>query len=140
SAAYSPDGTRIVTASLDGTAKVWDAASGAALATLQGHTSGVTSAAFNPQGDRIVTASYDGTAKVFLAQTADLLALASCSVGRDLTTQEIANNSIGTPFVVDFATRQCPPVYSWQRASTAPPAPTTPSSTPAPAPPAYPAP
>ncbi|MBX0331216.1 hypothetical protein K2Z83_26560, partial [Oscillochloris sp. ZM17-4] len=47
SAAYSPDGTRIVTASADGTAKVWDAASGATLATLQGHTSGVTSAAFS---------------------------------------------------------------------------------------------
>ena len=35
SAAFSPDGTRIVTASADGTARLWDAASGAEIAVLQ---------------------------------------------------------------------------------------------------------
>ena len=38
SAAFSPDGTRIVTASDDGTARIWDAASGEELAVLRGHT------------------------------------------------------------------------------------------------------
>lgn len=34
SADFSPDGSQIVTASLDGTAKIWDAASGRVLKTL----------------------------------------------------------------------------------------------------------
>ena len=37
SAQFSPDGTRIVTASDDKTARVWDAATGKSLATLAGH-------------------------------------------------------------------------------------------------------
>ena len=38
SAAFSPDGQRVVTASDDQTARVWDARTGQAVATLQGHT------------------------------------------------------------------------------------------------------
>ena len=37
SAAYSPDGTRIVTASFDKTARIWDARTGVQLAVLSGH-------------------------------------------------------------------------------------------------------
>jgi WD40 repeat protein len=61
---FSPDGTRIVTASFDGTAKVWDP-DGALLATLEGHSGDVASAVFSPDGTRIVTASFDDTAKVW---------------------------------------------------------------------------
>ena len=38
SVSFSPDGTRIVTGSGDGTAKVWDARTGTALLELKGHT------------------------------------------------------------------------------------------------------
>jgi hypothetical protein len=76
SAAFSPDGggTRIVTASVDNTARVWDAATGAPIAELKGHTGWVNSAAFSPDGTRIVTASVDATARVWDAATGASLA------------------------------------------------------------------
>ena len=64
-AAYSPDGKRIVTASLDHTARVWDTDSGRPLAVVQGHQNSVWSAAYGPDGKRIVTASSDNTARVW---------------------------------------------------------------------------
>ena len=58
SAAFSPDGKRIVTASEDKTARVWDAATGKPIGEpLKGHEDAVSSAAFSPDGKRIVTAS-----------------------------------------------------------------------------------
>jgi WD40 repeat protein len=64
-AEFSPDGARVVTASLDRTARVWDAATGATLMTLRGHTRSVRSCAFSPDGARVVTGSGDGTARVW---------------------------------------------------------------------------
>ncbi|MBW4607347.1 MAG: AAA-like domain-containing protein [Hassallia sp. WJT32-NPBG1] len=64
SASFSPDGKRIVTASDDNTAKVWDI-SGKLIATLTGHQDRVNSASFSPDGKQIVTASVDKTAKVW---------------------------------------------------------------------------
>ncbi len=76
SASFSPDGSRIVTGSLDNTAKVWDAKSGAEVLTLKRHTSAVYSASFSPDGSRIITGSEDNTAKVWDAKSgAELLTL-----------------------------------------------------------------
>ena len=70
SAAFSPDGSRIVTASGDNTARIWDAASAKEIAVLRGHGTdifslSVHSAAFSPDGSRIVTASQDKTARIW---------------------------------------------------------------------------
>jgi len=65
SAAFNPDGSHIVTASEDNTARIWDAASGTEIAVLRGHDSAVNSAAFSPDGSRIVTASNDKTARIW---------------------------------------------------------------------------
>ena len=62
---FSPDGTRIVTASLDRTARLWDARSGRTLAVLQGHDGSVQDASFSQDGTRLVTASRDGTARLW---------------------------------------------------------------------------
>jgi hypothetical protein len=70
SAAFSPDGTRIVTASDDKTARIWDAATAKVITVLRGHEGPVNSAAFSPDGKRIVTASWVTTPRIWDAATA----------------------------------------------------------------------
>jgi WD40 repeat protein len=65
SAAFSLDGQRVVTASEDGTARIWNTASGTQLGVLRGHRRPVNSAAFSPDGERVVTASTDRTARLW---------------------------------------------------------------------------
>jgi hypothetical protein len=66
SVSWSPDGTRLATGSLDGTAKVWDVTGGRELLTLKGHA-GEVIVSWSPDGTRLATAGYDGTAKVWEA-------------------------------------------------------------------------
>src|SRR3990170_1404202 len=73
SASFSPDGRRIVTASHDRTAKIWDTATGQLIRTLQGHRNVVCAASFSPDGQRVVTASRDGTAKIWDVATGQLI-------------------------------------------------------------------
>jgi WD40 repeat protein len=63
-------GPRVVTASWDHSARVWDAATGKPLSTLTGHGSYVRSAAFSPEGTRVVTASEDNKLHAVLATLA----------------------------------------------------------------------
>jgi WD domain, G-beta repeat len=70
SAAYSPDGKRIITASSDATARLWDAETGKQIGEpLRGHADRLRSATFSPDGKRIVTASDDNTARLWDAET-----------------------------------------------------------------------
>jgi WD40 repeat protein len=63
-ASFSPDGKHVVTASADGTARLWDAATGKSWGRLFVHTDAVNSASFSPDG-RVVTASSDGMARLW---------------------------------------------------------------------------
>lgn len=70
SAAFSPDGTRIVSASWDFTLQLWDAETGTPIgAPLSGHEKPVMSVTYSPDGTRIVSGSADGTLRLWDAQT-----------------------------------------------------------------------
>ena len=73
SARFSPDGKRIVTASADKTALVWDAVTGNLLIVLDDHKDQVAYAEFSPDGEKIVTASYDNMLRVWAAESGEHL-------------------------------------------------------------------
>ena len=72
-AEFSPDGTRIVTASTDNTACIWDAHTGQAVAPPLQHARIVEKAVFSPDGGSVATASLDRTARVWDARTGQAL-------------------------------------------------------------------
>jgi WD40 repeat protein len=64
---------RVVSASGDGTAKVWNLETREEIRTLRGHTGPVNSVAVSPDDGLIATAGSDGTAKLWDARTGDEL-------------------------------------------------------------------
>lgn len=70
-AAWSPDSSRIASASGDGTAQVWDALSGDHLTVFYGHSNSVYTVAWSPDGRRIASAGYDKTVQVWDATYGD---------------------------------------------------------------------
>lgn len=71
SAAFSPNGKFIVTASKDKTAIIWNASTDFISQTLRGHDDCVRSATFSPDSLRVVTASEDNTARIWSVATGE---------------------------------------------------------------------
>ena len=75
SASFSPDGRWVVTASADGTARLWDTTTGKPVGQPLRHDSRVNSAVFSPDGKWVVTASEDQTARLWEAASGKLLTI-----------------------------------------------------------------
>jgi WD40 repeat protein len=73
SAAFTKGASRVVTSSVDGTARIWDATTGEALHILEGHIGPVMGANFDPSGGRVVTAGADGTVRLWDASSGEQL-------------------------------------------------------------------
>jgi len=75
SLAVSPEGDRLVTASVDYTVRMWDVETGANTVTFVGHEKAVNAVAFIPGTPRFVTGSEDETARIWLSGTEAVMTL-----------------------------------------------------------------
>jgi WD40 repeat protein len=126
SASFSPDGHRVVTASMDNTARIWDADTGRELRVLHGHTDFVYSGVFSPDGSKVATCSMDGTVKIWDARDTpeqvplgdEVRGLSAVQVSPD-GKRLLVRTGNGDLVLVDTATKR--PVLTLQQKATVPP-------------------
>jgi WD40 repeat protein len=85
---FSMDGTRIVTSSDDGAARVWNARTGKPIFTSLDETSDLIGAAFSQDGSRIALFYSDGRILVHAIAFDDVVEIAKGRVTRSLTDAE----------------------------------------------------
>jgi WD40 repeat protein len=105
-AEFSRDGRRVVTASADGTARIWDVETGRQLASLSHNNSPVSNpsvrhASFSPGGRYVVTAATDKTAAVWNTANGEQV----CTVQHEDQVRRAAFSSNGRYIVTGSADR-----------------------------------
>jgi WD40 repeat protein len=105
---FSPDGTRIVTASKDQTGRIWDARTGAAIAVLGGDGTPVVSAGFTADGRRIITTGSDRKTRIWNADTATIIQVLDFrfeAISSDANYAALRNNNTSVD-ILDLRTGQ----------------------------------
>jgi hypothetical protein len=82
--AFSRDSQWIAAGSMDGTAWLWDVATGQNERHFAGHKGFVKRVAFSPDGKSLFTASVDGTIRIWQTDYRDLIAATCINIFRDL--------------------------------------------------------
>ncbi len=85
---FSPDGARLLIASHDGTARVWDMESGKPVTSEMRHSGWVFHAEFSRDGNRVVTASNDQTGRVWDAGTGRPITPSSGAISHAIAVRE----------------------------------------------------
>jgi WD40 repeat protein len=65
SVAFSPDGSKLASASADRAVRLWNVGTGQVEQTLEGHSGWVQSVAFSPDGSKLASASRDRTVRLW---------------------------------------------------------------------------
>ena len=112
---WSKDGKRILSASDDGTARVWTVADGNTITVLRGHDDDVYKARFSPDERQVSTASLDGSVRVWALEQPGSKALAE---GEEIQLLTVEGDSalIKTPVSVarwNVATGEREPLFTW---------------------------
>ncbi len=81
SSAFSRDGMRVVTASYDGTARVWDTTTGRQISELRGHKGVTLKAVFAVGDSRVATVGEDRTARIWDTATGKQIAQLEGHIG-----------------------------------------------------------
>src|SRR5262249_57225361 len=88
---FSPDGKWVVTASNDGTARIWSTETGQEWMTLPAAQGEMVSAEFSSDSQRVLTVSTDGLVRIW---PVDPLPVAATRKPRELTADERARFQI----------------------------------------------
>lgn len=109
--ALTPDGATLASGHSDGKIRVWRAADGTLLKTLEGHNLAIANfgLAFSPDGTRLVSAGYDETVRLW-----------DWAKGESQTLSGVAGNFTGVAFAADgntLAASQGNSIFAWEARS-----------------------